>query len=163
MIDQDEATTWARAFGVDVIQIHRDHLVSHVLDALPRIEGAADAVFIGGTALCRTHLDELRVSEDVDLLVEDVGATATPIVRQLPRLLRRPYPAIAVTDAIPVPRGRQMRVTAPGVPGIELQLIARQSEDDALTFNRTPVSLRYRRLPTAVELRVPSAERASWR
>ncbi|MGH8907470.1 MAG: nucleotidyl transferase AbiEii/AbiGii toxin family protein [Egibacteraceae bacterium] len=30
--------------------------------------------FFGGTALCRTHLFDWRLSEDIDLLVDDAGA-----------------------------------------------------------------------------------------
>lgn len=35
MIDDAEAVTWAQTFGVDLTQVHRDHLISHILAALP--------------------------------------------------------------------------------------------------------------------------------
>ena len=63
--------------------MRRDHLISHILAALPAISGLADAPFIGATFLCRTHLDGLRVSEDVDLLTWDVGEGADSLVRHL--------------------------------------------------------------------------------
>ena len=64
MIGEAEANHWAQTFGVDLTQVRRDHLISHILAVLPEVLGLADAVFIGGTALCRTHLDGLRMSED---------------------------------------------------------------------------------------------------
>lgn len=158
MIDDVEARSWARAFGVDISQVRRDHLISHVLHALTQIEDIADAVFIGGTALCRTHLEDLRVSEDIDLLVHDVERTVNAITRPVGRLLRREYPDIAVTGPSPAPRGRRLRLTAPDVPGIEVQLIVRQAEDEALKVDATAVALRYQGLPATIEMLVPSPE-----
>jgi predicted nucleotidyltransferase component of viral defense system len=158
VIDDVEARTWAERFGVDITQIHRDHLISHVLASLPGVEELADALFIGGTALCRTHLDELRVSEDIDLLVSDVTQSADALVRQLPRLIRRPYPDITLDAPAPAPRGQHIRLSAGSVPSVEIQLIRRQAEDGSLAFAETPVSLRYRGLSPRVDLLVPSAE-----
>lgn len=158
MIDDAEAVTWARTFGVDITQVRRDHLISHILAALPTISGLADAAFIGGTSLCRTHLDGLRLSEDVDLLVSDVDEAAGALTRAPGRLLRREYRDVAVGSPTPVPRGRQMQLTAPQAPPVEIQLIRRQAEDDVLNFKQTPVSLRYDRLPQSVHLLVPTAE-----
>ncbi|ONI63410.1 hypothetical protein ALI44B_01375 [Leifsonia sp. ALI-44-B] len=45
----------------------RDHLISRILASLAQ-SVSDDVVFIGGTALARTHLPELRLSEDVDLI-----------------------------------------------------------------------------------------------
>jgi predicted nucleotidyltransferase component of viral defense system len=115
MIDDAEARTWAQRLGVDVTQIRRDHLVSHVLANLPRIDELGDALFIGGTALCRTHLEGLRVSEDIDLLVPNAVQCAESLARQLPRLVRRHYPDITIDAPAPAQRGRQMRLVAPGI------------------------------------------------
>lgn len=53
-------------FGVDPGQVMHDFVISHVLSA---ISSESDKfVFYGGTALSRTHLDGLRLSEDIDLL-----------------------------------------------------------------------------------------------
>ncbi|MEZ3161691.1 nucleotidyl transferase AbiEii/AbiGii toxin family protein [Microbacterium sp. BWT-B31] len=54
-------------FGVDDEQVRRDHVISHALAALSTIDSDS-VVFIGGTALSRTHLTELRLSEDIDLI-----------------------------------------------------------------------------------------------
>lgn len=158
MIDDAEATTWARRFGVDVTQVRRDHLVSHILNALPAIDSLPDMAFIGGTSLCRTHLDGLRVSEDVDLLTSGVEEAADALARALGRLLRREYPDVAVSLPTPVPRGRQVQLTASDTPPVEVQLIRRQAEDDALVLERTPAALRYKRLPESVHLRIPTVE-----
>lgn len=53
-------------FGVARDQIEHDFIVSHVLNALA--PHAEQFVFYGGTALSRTILDGLRLSEDIDLL-----------------------------------------------------------------------------------------------
>lgn len=58
----------AQRFGVDLEQVRRDHLISHVLGALAAGVSTDDLVFIGGTALSRTHLTDARLSEDIDLV-----------------------------------------------------------------------------------------------
>ena len=53
-------------FGVDPGQVEHDFAISQVLNA---ISSESDAfVFYGGTALSRTYLNGLRLSEDIDLL-----------------------------------------------------------------------------------------------
>lgn len=62
----DERVYWAKSFGVSFAQVDRDRAISVILSAIaPR---AHDFVFYGGTALSRTALPELRLSEDIDLL-----------------------------------------------------------------------------------------------
>jgi predicted nucleotidyltransferase component of viral defense system len=63
-------------YGTPVSQVQRDHLLSHVLARLPDL--VPGATFSGGTALCRTHLPDWRLSEDIDLLVDDRDATERP-------------------------------------------------------------------------------------
>jgi len=58
----------ADRFGVDLEQVRRDHVISHVLGSISR--RAQDRfIFYGGTALSRTWLPDARLSEDVDLMV----------------------------------------------------------------------------------------------
>lgn len=68
MIPPAEIESTAATFGAPETQIVRDHLISHVLAVLGE---STDLVFFGGTALCRTWLPNLRLSEDIDLLVND--------------------------------------------------------------------------------------------
>lgn len=94
MLDQEELIAVADRFGVAEEQVRRDHLISHVLAVLPQI--APGVLFVGGTALARTHLAEPaaggRLSEDIDLWTPDRLPVATALDEQLPRLLRREFP-----------------------------------------------------------------------
>ena len=67
VLSETDATQVEAAFGVGREQVERDHLISHMLTSLA---GSVrdDVVFIGGTALTRTHLPALRLSEDIDLI-----------------------------------------------------------------------------------------------
>ena len=76
-------------FGVPEPQVQRDHAISHVLAALAR-EAADVVIFFGGTALSRSYLTNVRLSEDIDLIaraprpdvVEAVrGATSRALLR----------------------------------------------------------------------------------
>jgi len=68
MLDPDEVARVTVEFGVATEQVLRDHAISHVLAALTRMDGVDDLIFFGGTALSRTFLPTLRLSEDIDLL-----------------------------------------------------------------------------------------------
>ena len=57
----------AEHFGVSDEQVRRDHVISHLL-ALISVELGNEILFIGGTALARTHLPDGRLSEDLDLI-----------------------------------------------------------------------------------------------
>ena len=57
----------ADEFGVDDPQVRRDHVISHALAGLSTIEDGR-LLFFGGTALARTRLPTLRLSEDLDLV-----------------------------------------------------------------------------------------------
>lgn len=58
----------ADRFGVGHEQVRRDHLISHALAAISQIDDSDHVVFVGGTALSRTLLPDLRLSEDIDLI-----------------------------------------------------------------------------------------------
>jgi len=66
---------WQTRFGVAPDQIRHDYVISRVLEA---IAPCADAfVFVGSTALSRTLLDGLRLSEGINLVsILDRGLTA---------------------------------------------------------------------------------------
>lgn len=98
-LDPDELADVAEHFGVADEQVHRDHAISHLLAALSR-EVPESVIFFGGTALSRTHLSDLRLSEDVDLIAvghrTDVARSiavafdSRPVRRELGRLAWRP-------------------------------------------------------------------------
>ncbi|QBI20756.1 hypothetical protein ER308_15090 [Egibacter rhizosphaerae] len=157
MITAPEAARWAERLGVTREQIERDHLVSHLLAALPRLDGP-DAAFVGGTALARTHLDGLRVSEDIDLLVDDPHDYAPRLQSELGRLLRRAYPELEIGSAARAPRDLTLHLTANAVPSVEVQLLRREPAEQQLEYEQRAVSLRYHDLPTSVDWRVPTAE-----
>ncbi|GCD20426.1 hypothetical protein CTKZ_19880 [Cellulomonas algicola] len=74
-LDPGELYDVADAFGVDLDQVRRDHVISHVLASIARRERDR-FVFYGGTALSRTWTPDARLSEDVDLLVRGSRAEA---------------------------------------------------------------------------------------
>jgi hypothetical protein len=94
MLDPDELDAVSAAYGAPEQQVRRDHLISHVLLAVSTLE--SPPVFIGGTALSRTHLTtpELggRLSEDIDLMTADRRAVAGVLDSRLPGMLRREFP-----------------------------------------------------------------------
>lgn len=83
-LDDTELYDTADAFGVDLDQVRRDHVISHVLAAIST--HARDTfLFTGGTMLSRTWLRDVRLSEDVDLMVYEprsvAGARLADLVR----------------------------------------------------------------------------------
>ena len=95
MITTEELRSFADRFGVPDGQVARDHLISHLLEALAVVLDE-ESVFFGGTALCRTHLLDWRLSEDIDLLVGQPRRCTTSLAGGLPRELRREYPGLDV-------------------------------------------------------------------
>jgi predicted nucleotidyltransferase component of viral defense system len=74
-LDDTELYDTADAFGVDLDQVRRDHVISHVLAAIST--HARDTfLFTGGTMLSRTWLRDVRLSEDVDLMVYETRSVA---------------------------------------------------------------------------------------
>lgn len=65
----------ADLFGVDLDQVRRDHVISHVLAAISS-ECRDSFLFIGGTMLSRTWLTDVRLSEDIDLIARRPRAAA---------------------------------------------------------------------------------------
>ncbi|HWH31059.1 MAG TPA: nucleotidyl transferase AbiEii/AbiGii toxin family protein [Egibacteraceae bacterium] len=152
MLAFDEERRWASALGVPPSQVRRDHLLSHVLHALPHV--VPEATFIGGTALCRTYLPDWRVSEDIDLLVSSAGRSADQLSGGLPPLLRREFPGLHVTWR---PEGAtHLGHLAAGDLTIRVQLVPSDSSYRRYPTALTSVALRYGDLPAAVELSVPT-------
>ncbi|MBO9556039.1 nucleotidyl transferase AbiEii/AbiGii toxin family protein [Cellulomonas sp.] len=115
----------AERFGVDLEQVRRDHLVSHVLGAIAAHVPTDDVVFFGGTALSRTFLTDARLSEDIDLLA--VGPRArraeqieAAVRRGLARSHGRPTwrPALAATSG-----AQPAALVVDGVAAVQVQLV----------------------------------------
>jgi predicted nucleotidyltransferase component of viral defense system len=91
MLDPIEATAVAAQFGVGDPEVRRDHLLSHLLGALAG-NLAEEVVFLGDSALLRTHLPGGRLGADLDLVARGERATvANSIERVLATGVRREY------------------------------------------------------------------------
>lgn len=66
--DENEITRVQQQFGVGRGQVERDRAVSFLLAEISRRLGTDEILFVGGTALARTHLPRSRLSEDIDLI-----------------------------------------------------------------------------------------------
>ncbi|MFJ5989716.1 nucleotidyl transferase AbiEii/AbiGii toxin family protein [Lentzea sp. NPDC092896] len=161
MLEHEELVAVADLFGVAEEQVRRDHLISHVLAGLPRI--APDVLFVGGTALARTHLSDPaaggRLSEDIDLWTPDRAAVATALDEQLPRWLRREFPRTGWD-----PRLRSTRsAVEPGVLVTTSDLRVRVQLIDHEDWARWPseavrIETRYSDITSDVVLKVPTLQ-----
>lgn len=153
MIPRAELLDAAARFGVAESQVARDHLLSHVLAALADFE-VSPPVFFGGTALCRTHLLDWRLSEDLDLLVDDAADWQRRLDDRVPTALRRDFPGLTI-------RWRHPGLTRAGmlVAGgltVEVQLVPLDDSYRRYPVIPTPVALRYSDVPETVQLPVPT-------
>lgn len=159
MLEQDELAAVAHRFGVAEDQVRRDHLISHVLAALPKI--APDVLFVGGTALARTHLADPmaggRLSEDIDLWVPERDTVANALDERLPRQLRKEFPG---TSWNPPLRSVKSAIE-PGMLVTTTDLRVRVQLLDHEDWARWPsetvqIDTRYSDLTSEVELKVPT-------
>ena len=155
MISADERRQWAAAYGVSEKQIARDHLISHVLRALSE-QGSPRATFFGGTALCRTWSEDTRLSEDIDLLVDDHVEASEALPLLVSRGIRREFPTARWIDV-----GRRHEVDTKLLEvgtelAVKVQFARWRSEWRILPVATTPVRLRYSDLPATVDLEVPT-------
>ncbi len=121
----DEWAAVAERFGVEMEQVRRDHLISHLLGAIAAGLPSDDVVFFGGTALSRTYLTDARLSEDIDLIAlaprTDVAAQIEVAVwRGLARSHGRPTwrPALSATSG-----SQPATVGVEGTASIQVQLL----------------------------------------
>lgn len=149
VLDHDERHRWAQHFGVADAQIDHDFVISHLLVAVS--EHADKVVFYGGTALSRTILPDLRLSEDVDLLSvgarRDVAGALDQAVRDYlePRfgeVTADPWLAGAVRDT-------QACVFHVGDVDVKIQLIDGRSYTD-WPIQESQIEQRYTAVPEVV-------------
>lgn len=157
MLGVGEIRRWVDRFATPELQVRRDHLISHVLHQLPRF--GEDVIFFGGTALCRTHLPNWRLSEDLDLLVDDMPGVARALDEGLARTLRRDFPGLTLRWTHEGPT-RVGIVSADGLD-VRVQLVRRDSSYRCYPVERTSVMLRYEGLPDGVELNCPTRDGAA--
>lgn len=152
MLRSSELLEWVDRLGVPEEQVRRDHLLSHFLLALPAI--LPDVVFFGGTALCRTHLPGWRLSEDIDLLVDDRRSAREGLSDHLPRLLRREYPGLSLrwSQGTAFDSG----TARSGDLAVEIQLVERDASYERYPTSTQDVLLRYADLPATVPLDCPT-------
>jgi len=155
MIPAEELRRRAAQFGAAEKQIVRDHLVSHVLHALSQLEGWKPT-FFGGTALCRTWCNDARLSEDVDLLVEDPVRAADELPALIAKGIRHEFPSVTWIDM-----GRRRDVDTKLLQdglgtSVTVQFVKWRVGWRILPVESSDVSLRYSDLPSRVSLEVPT-------
>lgn len=155
MIGPAEIEAAAATFGTPRSQVLRDHLISHAIAALTEWPEQDGLTFFGGTALCRTWLPDLRLSEDIDLLL--ITPSQSPAIRRhLERRLRREFPNVEWTD-LGTKHEVETWTLSSGELDIKVQFAAwRFGWEQTIPTVRTPVDLRYSDLPETGELSVPT-------
>jgi len=114
----------ARRFDVQADQVARDHVISHALAAIASI-GTDDVVFFGGTALARTHLPDIRLSEDIDLIARSERATVGDrIEAAIVTRLSRAFGAVTFTPRIRDTRHPDPSVMHVGGTRVQIQLLS---------------------------------------
>lgn len=152
MIGPAELAEHATRFGAPESQVARDHMISHVLLAL---SAQNDRVtFFGGTALCRTWLPDLRLSEDIDLLVDttSIGPELTKIVSQQ---IRREFPNHEWSEH----ESRHQVATwilSDTEIAVRVQFVEWRKGWHSIPTTNAAVQLRYSDLPESANLLVPT-------
>lgn len=121
---EDQMLDVEMQFGVGPEQVKRDHLISHALAAIAS-SGTDDVVFFGGTALSRTLLTDLRLSEDIDLIaLGDRREISISLEYSLDRALRRPFGRVSFTPRLLDARHPQPSVMTAGGVRVQIQLLS---------------------------------------
>lgn len=147
-LSEADALAQEEHFGVARDQILHDFVISHILAVL---EPLADRfVFYGGTALSRTILDGLRLSEDIDMLsVGPRREVAQLIDDALTRGLQRGFGRVTAEPRLPEARTDTTAcVYRVGGVQIQMQLIDGRHYTD-WPLQQTPISQRYSGIPDA--------------
>lgn len=154
MINSEEIAAAALKFGVPDTQIVRDHFISHMLAAIGDWPEAHELTFFGGTALCRTWLPDLRLSEDIDLLVA-APSVGEAFRQHAVRRLRGEFAELEWVDS-----GTQHQVETWTLSSVDIEVKVQfaQWRDgwEAIPITPEPVDLRYSDLPPSTAIRVPT-------
>lgn len=154
----DDASRVARQFGVSHQQVERDHAISHVLAFLASLPESKHLTFFGGTALARTDLPDLRLSEDIDLLVTGRRQTvAQAIESRLARHLARTFVSVTWIAPLTTATGATPAIIElDGTSRVQIQLLAADDYPPWPTAMRH-LEQRYTDAPTAA-MRTLTAE-----
>ena len=155
MIPTEELRERARNLGVPEGQVARDHLISHVLHTLSRKE-PADFTFFGGTALCRTWCDDTRLSEDIDLMVNDHVQATESLLPWITRGIRRDFPQATWMHLGSRHEVETRMLDAGGGVAVKVQIVRWRDGWRVLPVAAAPVRLHYSDLPPEVSLVVPT-------
>lgn len=110
-VDNKHLQVVADDFGVALDQVRRDHAISHILSAISESNVASNFTFYGGTALSRTLLPRLRLSEDIDLLSHAYRvATARDIESSIEAKLARTHGEVTWEPRLSETRGAESAV-----------------------------------------------------
>jgi predicted nucleotidyltransferase component of viral defense system len=124
LLSEEDLLRVATQFGVDEEQVIRDHAISHALAAIASL-GTEDVVFFGGTALARTLLTDVRLSEDIDLIARgDRRETGDRIEDAIYRGFRSTLGEATFTPRIRDTRHSDPSVLQVGDTTIQVQLLS---------------------------------------
>jgi predicted nucleotidyltransferase component of viral defense system len=152
MIEADEVRAAAARWGTASDQILKDHLISHLLNALRDVDGI---VFYGGTALNRTYLSD-RLSEDIDLYL-DPRAPAAPdkVIALLLSRNKREFPDLQVEAAVGEGYVRTYSATTE-THRVQIEFVGPRPEHRSIEVHRSGIDLRYSDLPDSLSLVTPT-------
>lgn len=142
MLEFNELEQVQRFFGCSELQVHRDHAISHVLDALQNMK--TEMVFFGGTALSRTYLTDGRLSEDIDLYSNSRDNVCREL-DHLPEMIEQEFP-VANWEFLPsrVLDPKSALLNCDSVIKIRVQVLDAPSRDwDKIPTRMTPIHQRY--------------------
>lgn len=123
-LDDGERRRVEQLFGVDEAQVVRDHVISHILAAIAGV-GTDEVVFFGGTALARTLLVDVRLSEDIDLIaLGDRSAIGDRIEGSVSVRLERTLGAVTFRPRLGATRHPLPSVVDVAGSSIQIQLLS---------------------------------------
>lgn len=156
MIDQNEIAEVAKQLGVGSAQIIRDHFISHILAALSDVLNEP-FTFVGGTALCRSVLNESRVSEDIDLSVINPLQQLGRLREELPPRLQRDWGEITFEVVLDKRDHASCFINSPSAR-VKCELVDWGTNRKCWPTTEAEIPLRYSDLPDTVTLTLPTAE-----
>ncbi len=143
-------------FRVADDQVRRDHAISHILAGISKTL-RDEVIFFGGTALSRTHLVQVRLSEDIDLIALGTRSeTAERLTSAINNALLRTHGRLSWSPGFTSKDVDPAILQTPTGIAVRVQLLAKHSYEPWPTEIRG-IEQRYGDAPPA-ELIVPTIE-----